>query len=213
MTESGEPPAETRQAIMEATYRAMRAHGYADLTMSAIAAEFEKSQSLLHYHYDTKEDLLVAFLEYLIDGFVGKVESGEVDGDGAGGRADGTRTAGTPRETLDAVVDALLYGPDDWEDFSVAMLELRAQVPHSEAYRDQFVRNDDHLRALLAGLVEACVDAGEVGDVDPEATARRIMVALEGARSRWLVLGDEAELRLGRAMIDDLLGATAEAAA
>ena len=182
---------------MEATYRAISSAGYADLTMSAIADEFEKSQSLIHYHYDTKEDLLAAFLSYLIEQFVGKVESGEVE----------PAASGTPRETLDAVVDALLVGPEGRDDFPIAMLELRAQAPHSEAYRDQFVENDDHLRELLAGLVEACVDAGALPDVDAGELAHRVLVAIEGARTRRIVLGDDEELGVGRAMVDDLLDA------
>jgi len=34
--------------------------------MQDIADECSKSKSLLHYHYDTKEDLLVAFLDHVI---------------------------------------------------------------------------------------------------------------------------------------------------
>ena len=52
--------------IMDGVYSALRAHGYADLTMQDIADECSKSKSLLHYHYDTKEGLLVAFLDHVI---------------------------------------------------------------------------------------------------------------------------------------------------
>ena len=179
---------------MEATYRAIRAHGYADLTMAAIAEEFEKSQSLLHYHYDTKDELLAAFLAYLMEEFVGKVESGHLAG-----------TATTPMETLSAVVDALLAGPDAREHLHAVLLELRAQSLHDATYRAQFVENERQLRDLVARLVRACVDAGELPDVDEDALARRILVAIDGARNRRLVLGDDAELRVGRAMVDDLI--------
>jgi len=51
---------------MSATYRALREHGYADLTIQQIADEFEKSKSLIYYHYDTRTELLVAFIDHLL---------------------------------------------------------------------------------------------------------------------------------------------------
>jgi len=59
---------------MEATYRALCAHGYADLTTQDIADESETSKASLHYHYDTKEELLLSFLDYLYDRFVERYE-------------------------------------------------------------------------------------------------------------------------------------------
>ncbi len=64
---------------MAATYRALCAHGYADLTMQRIADEAGKSKSLLHYHYGTKQELLVAFLDYLFDRFEARVAATEGD--------------------------------------------------------------------------------------------------------------------------------------
>ncbi|PSQ42055.1 TetR family transcriptional regulator, partial [Halobacteriales archaeon QS_9_68_42] len=55
-------PEETRERITNATYRALCDHGYAALTMQDIADECDCSKSLLHYHFDTKEDLLVELL-------------------------------------------------------------------------------------------------------------------------------------------------------
>ncbi len=69
----GNSPKETvsdqNEEIMRATYRALRTHGYADLTIKRIADEYGKSTAAIHYHYDTKEDLLAAFLDYILDQF------------------------------------------------------------------------------------------------------------------------------------------------
>ena len=39
---------DTQTAIMDATYRALCEHGYSNLTIDKIDAEFEKSKSLLY---------------------------------------------------------------------------------------------------------------------------------------------------------------------
>lgn len=59
----------TQEAIMDATYQALCKHGYTDLTIQKIADEFGKSKSLLYYHHDTKDEILIVLLEYLLNQF------------------------------------------------------------------------------------------------------------------------------------------------
>ncbi|WP_435077165.1 TetR/AcrR family transcriptional regulator [Halococcus sp. AFM35] len=63
------------------TYRALSKHGYANLTMQAIADEFEKTKAVLHYHYDTKDRLLAAFLGYILDRFMDRSDVADDDPD------------------------------------------------------------------------------------------------------------------------------------
>lgn len=56
---------DVRNAIMTATYEALCAHGYTDLTAQDIADRTDKSKSLLFYHYDSKDDLVADFLVFL----------------------------------------------------------------------------------------------------------------------------------------------------
>src|SRR5699024_8534223 len=95
-------------SIMEATYRALCEHGAAELSVQAIADEFDKSKSLIFYHYESREQLLSAFLAYLLDGFERRVAASADE---------------EPDEQLDRLIDTLLFGPDDNEDFQIAMFE------------------------------------------------------------------------------------------
>lgn len=174
---------------MEATYRALRSHGYADLTMQDIADEAGKSKSLLHYHYDTKQDLLVAFLEHLLSWFDQKMA--EID-------------AETPDERLTGLVDRLLPGEDDeeWERFHRGLLELRTRAPYTEAYRAQLRRNKGFLQGRFEEILEDGIAAGEFREVDTEETARFIVSALDGARSSRVTLGDDDDQRAVRAGLE-----------
>lgn len=79
MTASGESDSsvDTREAIMEATFRALSKRGYSDLRMRDIGEELDMSRTLIHYHYDRKHDLISAFLEYIVDQYEGNVEDTE----------------------------------------------------------------------------------------------------------------------------------------
>jgi len=169
--------ADTREAIMEATYRALCEHGYAALTMQDIADEFDRSKSSLHYHYDTKEELLVAFIDHLLADFAKRVERSE--------RA-------PPEERLAAFVDWFVFGPNeaDRERFHVALLELRAQGPFNDAYREQLRRSNELLVGTVAEIIAEGIETGAFVETDPEATATLIVAALDGARTRQITLED-----------------------
>ncbi len=108
---------ESTSDITEGTYRALCKHGYADVTMEDIAAETDVSKSALHYHYDSKHDLLVSFFDDLLEGFTERLDA--VDGESA-------------YEGLLNLIDAVLFPPDDDAPdlgFQTAVLEMKAQAP------------------------------------------------------------------------------------
>ncbi|MFC3477253.1 TetR/AcrR family transcriptional regulator [Halobacterium litoreum] len=182
---------EAHEDIMGATYRALLDHGFAALTMQDIADEAEKSKSLLHYHYDTKQDLLVAFLEHLIER--GKERAAEHEDE-------------PPAERLRNFVAGGLVDSDD-EDwaFATALLELQAQAPYDDAYREQLARNEQFMRDHVADIVRAGVDAGDFRDVDPDATARLVLAAMDGARTERVVLEDDTPEVVHDALVEHVL--------
>ena len=180
-------PTDTRQAILGAAFRALCEHGYADLTISRIGEEFDKSPSLVYHHYEGKDDLLVDLLEYLLDGFEASTSAGEFDM--------------TPHERLDAYLAATTapesvdgeYAPD--AQFLSVLVELRAQAATDDAYRDHFERSDRVFEAFLERTVrEAAADAGSGdvsdGGVAPAEVASTLQTLATGGMLRWATTGD-----------------------
>ena len=170
---------DSRERIMRATYRALCAHGYASLTMQDIADESDLSKAALHYHYDSKADLLRAFLAYLTDSFRERVTEGAGSEDG-------------PFERVRTLV-ALLFEPprDDTDaEFRTALLEMKAQAPYEPPVRERLVAFDDFLLSeVTTGLREAR-EAGIVrADVDPAAVAEFVVTVSNGAHTRRVALG------------------------
>jgi len=177
---------DAEDAIMRATYRALCEHGYAELTMRAIAEEYGKTAAAIHYHYETKDELLVAFLEYLLDQF-----------------AEDVREVGTddPAERLGALLDRLLVERADDYDFMVALLEMRAQAPYEDAIRAQFVHNDEYVRSLVSETIADAMAQGVFADdLDPERATRALMTIVDGARTRFVVYGREEAMFVAREM-------------
>jgi AcrR family transcriptional regulator len=176
-----EDPDSTREEILAAAYRALCKHGYADLTMERIGEEFEKSVSLVYHHYDGKDDLLLACLEFMLENY----------------RADtDAPRSSDPREAMETVCDRVLLAdaPPEARQFVRALVELRGQAPHNAAYRDYFTRSDRFFQDRIETIVETGIERGVFRDVDPERTAGMIHTVLSGAFFRYATSADDAWL-------------------
>jgi len=190
---------EVSSEILEATYRALCEHGYAGLTMQRIADESSLSKGTLHYHFDTKEDLLDAFLDELIDRFESRLATETTD----------------PRARLDAFLDATFAPPQDGGDFPVALMELKAQAPYHDAYRERFVEVDQRMRSEVARAVREGVEAGDFEDADAEEVARFVVTAINGSNVREVALDESPTETLGliETYLDQQLGYSPEVVA
>lgn len=148
-------PADTRQAILGAAFRALCEHGYADLTIKRIGEEFDKSPSLVYHHYDGKDELF---------GRLTRVSCSTVFEESVSSDAFDL----TPEERLDAYVAATIdpdsiageHGPDG--RFMTVIVELRAQAATDDAYRDHFDRSDRVFGSFLERAVrEAAAEVRE----------------------------------------------------
>lgn len=178
---------------MAATYDALCDRGYSELTAQAIADRTGKSKSLLFYHYDSIEDLVADFVGYLLERFDERVTENRDR---------------PPVERLAAFVDWFLYGPDDDEQvsFHTAMLELRAQAPYNDRYRERLREGDRRLRETVEEILQTGIDAGDFRAHNPERTAALLIAALDGARVRQLTTGRDAYLaEVREAVLADVL--------
>lgn len=195
---------------MAATYRALCAHGYADLTMQEIANEAGVSKAALHYHYDTKRALILSFLDMLSSDFEARLDDalGGVDAPAAGedegktGDADASGDddgdPGPPALDADedlgrrlfAVVDVVMESPAEDRAFRTAMLELEAQAPYSDDIRERLTSFDAAVRDRLRRVLVAGSEAGVFEfDRDPAAEAAFLATIVHGAGARNVAFG------------------------
>lgn len=161
---------DTRKALMKGTLQALREHGYADLTIQQIGEACDKSPSLLYHHYDSKDDLILAFLEQSLDRFEEGSTPQEFD---------------DAREHLQAVFDTVFSdgGPgndEDDESLMGALLELRMQAAHDQAYREHFTRHDRVMREKLTAIIKDGVEEGTFATDDPDGMAALLTTIFTG---------------------------------
>jgi AcrR family transcriptional regulator len=180
-----DPPPDTYRELMEAGYGALVEHGYADLSMRNIAARTDRSHSLLQHYYGSKTGVVLAVLEYLVDGYLADVEATDAAPDR------------DPVERLRRDLERALTGPADepadrfW-GFQTALFELRLAAREDAAVRERFREGERRVTARFADSVRAGVEAGVFREVDPDRLALTLRDLVDAARFRR-VLMDESD--------------------
>ncbi|MFC7073423.1 TetR/AcrR family transcriptional regulator [Halovenus rubra] len=167
---------ETEDEIIEATRRALCEYGYADLTMQRIAEEASMTSAAIHYHYDTKAELLNAFLDDLLDRFEAWLACDAED----------------PRERLETFFDAVFTAQNP-NEFPVALMEMKGQSPYQDSFRERFLALDEVMRSVVATAVRDGIDAGQFEDAEPKQVARHVVTMINGTHVRTVALGEDAD--------------------
>lgn len=186
-----EAPDGPREQILAATYRTLRKHGYSDLTIERIGEEFPKSTSLLYYHYEDKDEVVLATLEYLLDVFETQFTTADIE---------------NPRTHLETFLTDLFEAPAEQAHLKT-LLELRARASHDEQYQQHFNRSDRVFEAYLARVLQAGIDAGQFNDVNPQAVARTLTTLFSGLLVRASTDDTAEPVRQVREEIDAYLEA------
>lgn len=168
---------DTHEMIMEATVWVLAEEGYRGLTLRKVAERAGKNRGLVHYYFDSKNDLLRSLLDHIFDGTKRMME---------------INTDDEPHEKLWTVLEFHAYGPGGVDKhgrhYYKAIHQLQALAAHDPDLRRRFTRNHSYLVELTAGIIVEGIAEGTFRRIDPKPTAEFLLAAIEGARNQDLSL-------------------------
>jgi TetR/AcrR family transcriptional repressor of bet genes len=159
--------AERRAEIVAAFRTVLGERGYAGTTIAEVARAAGLRQGLLHYHFESKQEILLALLEALASGIEARVQAR-------------TASSTTPRAALLAFVDAHVALGDDADPSAVASwVTLGVEAVHQAEVRQAYSAAVDAELNRLEALV-----AADQPHADPARVARisaGIYATIQGA--------------------------------
>lgn len=158
--------AERRNEILETTCTVVIERGFAGTRIADVAKRLEVSSSLIHYHFDSKEQLLAEAFAHYANKDVAEME-GEVE------------NAPTALGKLERVIRN--YVPEGSDDVEW-MLWIDGW---GEALRNPMMRKisqqlDEQSTELLARIIRNGVESGEFTCPDPNSAAMRLTALVDG---------------------------------
>lgn len=161
---------ERRAQIGGAMLETMAEHGYAKASMPKIAEAAGVTQGLIHYHFDSKQAILLHVLETIVDEQMEALE-------------DVLDRGASPIEALRAVVDLFLAAGESARPSVVAAwVTISAEAIRQPEVRAAFVSAMDRLREAIARAIRAGQDAGafRLGGQSVEACTAAMIAAIQG---------------------------------
>jgi AcrR family transcriptional regulator len=154
-----------REEILAATVEEMQRLGMAHTRAQDVAQALGVSTGLLFYHFDSKDNLLAAALEYAVDRDLDRLDRALARGH-------------TPMERLRRVVAA--YGPTGSAPGWTLWIDAWSTALRHPEIRRMLRTLDDRWQAALCAAIEDGVKSGDFECADPAATATRIGAMLDG---------------------------------
>lgn len=183
-----------REEILAATVEEMQRLGMDQTRAQDVAQALGVSTGLLFYHFDSKDNLLAAALEYAVDRDLARLDRAL-----ARGR--------TPMERLRRVVAA--YAPTGSAQGWTLWIDAWSNSLRHPPIRKMLRTLDERWRGALRTAIQDGVDNGDFACDDPAATAMRIGAQLDGLSVAVVVYRSVSRSQLRhwvRATVADELG-------
>lgn len=183
---------ETERQILEAALQALITHGYANLTISDVSDEFEKSPSLIYHYFDSKEDLVAELYDFLSNTYFNFIEEMDVD---------------DPVERLRLLIEVVLFsdGSTPDQDFYISLYEIMVHVPHSSILKKKYKLNERKAVDLMADILREGMETKQIKQIDPLETAAFLSAAIDGIRLHRVLLDDDETITIPRRVIEQWL--------
>lgn len=167
---------ETRARILVAAMRRIAVEGIDGVRIARIAMDAGVSAALVHYHFESRDALLVEALDHSFT---------------LAGDTRASSTEGTATERLHAIVDSSLPVPAERDDF-LLWVELWLRASRQPELRQTAARLYQRMHAWVADCLRSGVDSGEFDhDLDVPRATDHLLAMLDGYGVRAL-FGDPA---------------------
>jgi AcrR family transcriptional regulator len=177
--------ADTRRRILDAAVRRIAREGIDEVRIARIAMDARVSAALVHYHFDSREALLVEALEHSYD-LAGSARTALID--------DGATSAARKLEVMvESCLPAPGYQRDDW----LLWVELWLRAGRHPELADTAAKLYARLHEWFSEVIREGIAEGEWADCDVPRVTDRVLALIDGYGVRVLI-GD-ATVSLERA--------------
>jgi AcrR family transcriptional regulator len=166
-----------RETMIRAAYKVMARDGVHRVPLHQIATEAGVSKGLLIYHFQTKDGLVLASLEWVLEATEARIRRRLAESE-------------DPSAAISNVIDAIWVDPEanrDFFRFYLDGVEHQARSPEFDEFAD---KGRSIMNLFYRELIVAGVDRGVLRVEDPTVAAIQMRAVVEGMFLQWLQTRD-----------------------
>jgi TetR/AcrR family fatty acid metabolism transcriptional regulator len=165
-----ESPSARQEEVLRVAYRLMATKGMHRMTLQDVADAAGMSKANVVYHYKTKENLVLAAMQWVLESVAARVVAA-------------TETAVGRDEKIRAMIDAIFLDPQRNRNFYIVYAEL---IAHSSR-NGRFAALNEWFREIVTGQYSAVI--GSANGQSKKVAAESAMVVralIDGLFLQWL---------------------------
>lgn len=170
-----------KSAILDATHTCIYKKGIAQVSMRSIAKEANVSQSVLHYYFKSKEDLLTEYIKTLLDRYIYDIERRYSQSD-------------PPEKKLEAVFDAGKAFCSRQKDLFVAFVDSWELAIRNPTMQKSFANLYETLAKSIEEIIEEGIQSGVFRDVRKDSLSVYIIGFVRGTGLQWYMREEAFDL-------------------
>ena len=166
-----------RSAILRAAYRVMAREGVHRTPLDRVAAEAGVSKGLLLYYFHSKDALVLAAMEWVLNATAARIRKALAD-------------IVDPADAISVVIDAVWIGPEANRDFFRFYLDGVEHQTRSPGFDDLGHTATVIINGLYQEVIETGVNAGVLDVANSVSAAVDMRALIEGSFLQWLQTDD-----------------------
>lgn len=180
-----------KEQIIKATCQCIVEKGYSAATTQDIADRTGLSKGMIHYYFNTKENLLIAAMENLVNQW-DRVISEKING------------IKDPKKAIYGLLDACVEIAQDGLSYDM-LVKFWAEMGQKKAFEELNANFYSHYRGMIKGIIEGGIDQGKFRKVDSYLLATIIISIIDGLALQWLFEKDAFSFSKAKKMAGDLI--------
>jgi AcrR family transcriptional regulator len=163
-----------KSQLIGAAYNVVSRKGYANFTIRDIAREANLSAGLVHYYFESKEDLLLTLFRQMQANLQTALE-------------EALKAADDPVTRLRIYLDHAFSLPDREKDYIYVLFDFWSQIKHNQRIRKISRKLFTSFRSELAPILQEGQERGLFAPMDPSYTAVTILSLVLGALVQFAI--------------------------
>jgi len=161
-----------RSEILNATFQTIYEQGIVEMSMRSIARAARVNQSTVHYYFQSKENLLNAFIRALFDRFLFEIERRFLKSD-------------SPEKKLEAIIDAGKDFAGKQEELFVVFIDCWSLAIRNPAMKKTFSDLYVRMTKLFEDIIEEGIQAGLFNQVRKDILSVMLLSFVGGMGMQW----------------------------